>query len=73
VFASAADALKYIKDNQIAMVDLKIVGMAGQWLHLTIPARQFTQKHFEEGVGYDGSSGAASARSKAAMSTPCPA
>jgi len=58
VFASAADALKYIKDNQIAMVDLKIVGMAGQWLHLTIPARQFTQKHFEEGVGYDGSSGA---------------
>ena len=57
MFASVAEALKYIKDNQIAMVDLKIVGLLGQWLHLTIPARQFSQKHFEEGVGYDGSSG----------------
>ncbi len=57
MFASAAEALKYIKDNQIVMVDLKIVGLAGQWLHVTIPARQFTQMHFEEGVGYDGSSG----------------
>jgi len=57
VFASAAEALKYIGDNDIAMVDLKIVGIAGQWLHITIPARQFAQKHFEQGVGYDGSSG----------------
>ena len=39
------------------MVDLKITGLGGQWLHITIPARQFTQKYFEEGVGYDGSSG----------------
>jgi len=58
VFDSAADALKYIEVNDLAMVDLKVVGVAGQWLHLTVPARQFTQKHFEEGVGYDGSSGA---------------
>jgi glutamine synthetase len=58
MFASVSDALKYIKDKEIAMVDLKIVGLSGQWLHITIPARHFTQKHFEEGVGYDGSSGA---------------
>ena len=57
MFTSPAEALKFIKDNQIQMVDLKIVGLAGQWMHMTIPARQFTQKHFEEGVGYDGSSG----------------
>jgi glutamine synthetase len=57
MFDSAADALKFIADKQIAMVDLKIVGIAGQWLHLTIPARQFTRQLFEEGVGYDGSSG----------------
>ena len=57
MFQSTADALRYIKDNQIAMVDLKIAALFGQWLHLTIPARQFAQKHFEEGVGYDGSSG----------------
>lgn len=39
------------------MVDLKVAGVAGQWLHVTVPARNFTQKHFDEGVGYDGSSG----------------
>jgi glutamine synthetase len=58
MFASAAEALKYIADHEIAMVDLKVVGVAGQWLHITIPARNFTQKHFDDGVGYDGSSGA---------------
>ena len=57
MFTSVADALKYIQDHDIAMVDLKIVGLAGQWLHLSIPARQFSAKHFAEGVGYDGSSG----------------
>jgi glutamine synthetase len=57
MFASAEEALKYIKDNKIAMVDLKVVGIAGQWMHITIPASQFGRGHFEEGVGYDGSSG----------------
>jgi glutamine synthetase len=58
VFDNAADALKYIAENDIANVDLKVVGLAGQWLHITIPAGSFAQKHFQEGVGYDGSSGA---------------
>ncbi len=58
MFDSTAEALNYISDHDIAMVDLKVVGIAGQWLHITIPARNFTQKYFEEGVGYDGSSGA---------------
>ncbi|MBU0616222.1 MAG: glutamine synthetase, partial [Planctomycetes bacterium] len=58
MFSSSQEALKFIKDNSIDMVDLKVVGIPGQWLHITVPARQFTQKHFDEGVGYDGSSGA---------------
>ncbi len=58
MFESPAEALKYIADHDIAMVDLKVVGIAGQWLHITIPARNFTQEHFDEGVRYDGSSGA---------------
>jgi glutamine synthetase len=57
MFASPAEALNYIADHEIAMVDLKIVGIGGQWLHLTIPAGQFEERHFEQGVGYDGSSG----------------
>jgi glutamine synthetase len=56
MFASAAEALEYIKRQDIVMVDLKIVGLAGEWLHVSVPRREFTQKFFEEGVGYDGSS-----------------
>jgi len=58
VFATSQEALKYIADQEISMVDLKVAGVMGQWLHITIPARSFTAKYFEEGVGYDGSSGA---------------
>ncbi|MBN2561971.1 MAG: type I glutamate--ammonia ligase [Phycisphaerae bacterium] len=57
MFASAGEALKYLSDRDIAMVDLKVAGVAGQWMHITIPARNFTQQPFEEGIGYDGSSG----------------
>jgi len=57
MFATAAEALKYIADHDIAMVDLKVAGIGGQWLHITIPAAAFTAAHFEDGIGYDGSSG----------------
>ena len=57
MFDKAQEALAYIAKNNIDMVDFKIVGLGGQWLHITVPARQLTEKHFEEGVGYDGSSG----------------
>jgi len=57
VFTTSDEALKFISKNNLAMVDLKVVAIGGQWLHITIPARQFSQRHFEEGVGYDGSSG----------------
>jgi glutamine synthetase len=58
MFASASEALAYISKGDVVMVDLKVVGIRGQWMHVTIPARNFTQRHFEDGVGYDGSSGA---------------
>jgi glutamine synthetase len=57
VFGSASEALKFITDHDIAMVDLKVGGINGQWLHITIPATSFSMEQFEGGVGYDGSSG----------------
>ena len=57
MFATPADVLKYIDGNEIEIVDLKMAGVAGQWLHVSIPARNFTQSIFEDGIGYDGSSG----------------
>ncbi|MCK4871761.1 MAG: type I glutamate--ammonia ligase [Phycisphaerales bacterium] len=57
MFSTPDEALEFISQHEIDMVDLKVVGIAGQWLHITIPARNFGARHFEEGVGYDGSSG----------------
>ncbi|MGD2108593.1 MAG: type I glutamate--ammonia ligase [Phycisphaerae bacterium] len=58
MFDSGADAAKYISDHRIAMVDLKVAGVAGQWLHVTLPAGSVGDRLFNEGVGFDGSSGA---------------
>lgn len=58
MFNTPAEVRKYIADHDIAMVDLKVVGLAGQWLHITLPAKSIDEAIFEEGVGYDGSSGA---------------
>ncbi|MBI4719119.1 MAG: type I glutamate--ammonia ligase [Planctomycetes bacterium] len=58
MFESVAEALAYLGKHEISMVDLKIAGVFGQWLHITVPAKRFSQAHFEEGVGFDGSSGA---------------
>jgi len=58
MFESAAEALEFIQQEQVAMVDLKVSGLRGQWLHVTVPASRFVREHFEEGVGFDGSSGA---------------
>ncbi len=57
MFDSPQDACRYIQDHDIAMVDLKVAGLTGQWLHITIPASRFTPRHFADGIGYDGSSG----------------
>ncbi len=57
MFTGAQEALKFIADHEVAMVDLKVTGIHGQWLHITIPAANFTEAHFMDGVGYDGSSG----------------
>jgi glutamine synthetase len=45
-----------IKNNEIEMVDLRFMDMPGIWQHFTIPAKQFSENAFEEGIGFDGSS-----------------
>ncbi len=35
MFESAAEALKYISEHDVVMVDLKVAAVSGQWLHLT--------------------------------------
>jgi len=72
VFASADEAVKYIQDHEIELIDLKIAALTGRWLHVTIPARGITASLFESGVGFDGSSGAGFAKVESADLTAVP-
>jgi len=49
------EALIFIKDNKIQMVDFKIIDLDGRWRHLTIPAENFKPSLFESGIGFDAS------------------
>lgn len=56
MFENTEDALAYVRENDIALIDLKIGGLAGEWRHITVPARELTPEFFADGVGFDGSS-----------------
>ena len=44
-----------IKENDIKMVDFKMVDINGQFRHVTIPAQNFTEDILRDGVGFDAS------------------
>ncbi|MCX7830767.1 MAG: type I glutamate--ammonia ligase, partial [Acidobacteria bacterium] len=45
-----------IKSGEIEQIDLRFMDMPGLWQHFTIPAQQFKESAFEDGIGFDGSS-----------------
>lgn len=52
---TAKDIIKRIKEENIQMVDFKMVDINGQFRHVTIPARNFTEATMTEGIGFDAS------------------
>src|SRR5215212_3440227 len=50
------DVLKAIKDDQVAMVDLRFADLPGLWQHFSVPPGAFGPDSFADGVGFDGSS-----------------
>lgn len=56
MFKNVAEAVGYIKENNIEIVDFKVVDMTGRWRHLCIPAKRFNESIMENGIGFDGSS-----------------
>ena len=52
---SVKDIMKLIKDNQIEMVDFKMVDINGQYRHVTIPAKNFNESTMQNGIGFDAS------------------
>ena len=49
------DILQLIKENDIKMVDFKMVDISGQFRHVTIPAKNFSEKTMKNGIGFDAS------------------
>ena len=52
---SASEIIAFIKENNIEMVDFKMVDINGQYRHVTIPARNFSESTMLEGIGFDAS------------------
>ena len=49
------DIMQLIREQDIRMVDFKMVDIHGQFRHVTIPAESFTEEIMETGVGFDAS------------------
>lgn len=56
MFENISQAKSFIKENDIKIVDFKIIDMIGRWRHLSIPVRHFTESIMDDGIGFDGSS-----------------
>ncbi len=49
------DIIAFIKENDIKMVDFKMVDFNGQFRHVTIPAKNFNEDVLKNGIGFDAS------------------
>ena len=49
------DILHMIKENDIKMVNFKMVDINGQYRHVTIPAENFSEDTMKSGIGFDAS------------------
>ena len=49
------DIMDLIRENDIKMIDFKIVDINGQYRHVTIPVQQFSEDTLASGIGFDAS------------------
>ena len=52
---SVQDIMNLIQENNIEMVDFKMVDINGQFRHVTIPAKNFSEATMKNGIGFDAS------------------
>ena len=50
------DVRKQVEDAGIRIIDLRFVDLPGVWQHFSLPAKDFSDDLFGDGVGFDGSS-----------------
>lgn len=55
MFKNIKEAKAYIKENNIKIIDLKLVDLRGRFRHLSVPAERLNEKMMKEGIGFDAS------------------
>ena len=55
MFQNVNEVIQFIHDNDVKMLDLKMVDIHGAFRHVTIPASHFNEQLLTEGVGFDAS------------------
>jgi len=66
------EVLKYCNDKGIQFVDLKFNDLPGLWQHFSITLAELSDEFWKSGIGFDGSSIAASRLSTRATCCSCP-
>lgn len=56
MFKSYNELKNYVHENEVKIIDFKIITIAGKWRHLSIPYTRLSERIFTEGIGFDGSS-----------------
>jgi len=56
MFNNYSQVKQFISENDIKIIDFKIVDMSGSWHHLSIPAVRFDEQTLTGGIGFDASS-----------------
>src|SRR5688572_15717726 len=56
MFANSDELLKYLKDENVEMVDVRFCDLPGVMQHFTVPVSSFDQTVFDDGLNFDGSS-----------------
>ena len=52
---TVSDILRMIEENDIKMIDFKMVDINGQYRHVSIPAGNFSEDTMRSGIGFDAS------------------
>lgn len=55
MFSNLEQLRQYCDENDVKMIDFKMVDLFGRWRHLTIPVQRFTEETMKNGIGFDGS------------------
>lgn len=56
MFKSINEVRDFCIDNEVRLIDFKVIDLMGKWHHLTIPASRLSEETLENGIGFDGSS-----------------